>query len=60
MWNDRLRVSFWALLIGSLLLVFGITSLANDVFHMNINIPWFPLILIIIAIWILSHALKKL
>lgn len=54
-----MRISFWALLIGGLLLIFGIVGVANELFQMNINIPWWPIVALILAIWILSNAFKK-
>ncbi len=54
-----MRVRFWVMFIGTLLLVFGLVGVINEVFNLNIDIPWWSLIAIIIAIWILSHAFKK-
>ncbi len=54
-----MRIGFWSFLIGVLLLIFGIVGVANEVFQMHINIPWWPIIALLLAIWILSRAFKK-
>ena len=54
-----MRISFWAFLIGTLLLIFGIVGVANELFHMDINIPWWPILALLLAVWILSHAFKE-
>ncbi len=54
-----MRVSFWPLLLGVLLLVFGVVGVANDIFKLRIAIPWTPMIAVIIGIWILTHAFKR-
>jgi len=54
-----MRISFWSFLIGTLLLIFGIVGIANEVFQMHINIPWWPIIALLLAIWILSRAFRK-
>jgi hypothetical protein len=56
---ENLKVSFWPLLIGLLLLIFGIAGLAKELGGIEINVPWWPIIALIIAIWILSHAFKR-
>jgi phosphate/sulfate permease len=54
-----MKISFWAFLIGALLLIFGVVGIANELYGMNINIPWWPIIALILAIWFLSRAFKK-
>jgi uncharacterized membrane protein YdcZ (DUF606 family) len=54
-----MRISFWSFLIGTLLLIFGIVGVANEAFQMHINIPWWPIIALLLAIWILSRAFRK-
>jgi len=54
-----MRIGFWSFLIGILLLIFGIVGVANEVFQMHINIPWWPIIALLLAIWILSRAFRK-
>jgi hypothetical protein len=54
-----MRISFWSFLIGTLLLIFGIVGIANEVFQMRINIPWWPIIALLLAIWILSRVFRK-
>jgi uncharacterized membrane protein YdcZ (DUF606 family) len=54
-----MRISFWSFLIGTLLLIFGIVGIANEVFQMHINIPWWPIIALLLAIWFLSRAFRK-
>lgn len=54
-----MKIHFWAFLIGILLLIFGAVGIANEVFQMNIDVPWWPIIGILIGVWILSRAFRE-
>jgi hypothetical protein len=54
-----MRVHFWPLLIGVLVLVWGIVTLAGQVWGMKFDISWWAVIAVIIGLYILSHAIRK-
>lgn len=54
-----MRVHFWALLIGGLILLSGLVGLANEIYGFNIDVPWLPVIVILIEIWMLSKAIER-
>lgn len=44
--------------LATLLLIFGIAWLINDIGFANVDIPWLPVILIVIAIAMIFNRLK--
>jgi len=54
-----MKVHFWALLIGGLILIFGLIGIANEIGGYNIDVPWVPVIVILVGIWVLSKAFEK-
>jgi hypothetical protein len=54
-----MRVHFWPLLIGVLVLVWGIATLAGQVLDIKFDISWWAVIAVIIGLYILSHAIRK-
>ncbi|MGD0176754.1 MAG: hypothetical protein ABSC50_08035 [Candidatus Bathyarchaeia archaeon] len=55
----RMRIHFWPLLIGALVLIWGITTLATEVLGIKIPISWWAVVAVIVGLWILSHAIRK-
>ena len=55
-----MRVHFWPLLIGVLVLIWGIVTLLGELFNIHLPVSWWALVAIIIGIWILSHAVRKI
>ena len=45
--------------LGTLLLIFGVVWLVNEVGYANINLPWLPVILIVIAIAMIFNRWRK-
>jgi len=41
--------------LWTLLLIFGIVWLVNEMGYVSINLPWFPVILIVIAIGMIAN-----
>jgi hypothetical protein len=54
-----MRFQFWPLLIGVLVLIWGIATLAGQVFGIKFDISWWAVIAIIIGLWMLSHAIHR-
>lgn len=54
-----MRVHFWPLLIGGLILIFGLVGIANEVGDFNIDVPWISIIVILIGIWVLSKTFER-
>lgn len=54
-----MRFHFWPLLIGALVLIWGMVTLLGELFHINLPISWWALVAIIIGVWILSHAVRR-
>jgi hypothetical protein len=54
-----MRFHFWPLLIGVLVLIWGIATLAGQVFGIKFDISWWAVIAIIIGLWMLSHAVHR-
>jgi hypothetical protein len=54
-----MRFHFWPLLIGALVLIWGVVTLVSELFKIQLPISWWALVAIIIGIWILSHAMRK-
>lgn len=55
----QMRVHFWPLLIGALVLIWGIITLAGQILGIEFDISWWAIVAIIIGVWILSHAIRK-
>ena len=54
-----MRFHFWPLLIGALVLFWGVVTLVGQVFGIKFDISWWAIVAIIIGVWILSHAVHK-
>lgn len=54
-----MRFHFWPLLIGVLVLTWGIATLAGQVLGIKFDISWWAIVAIIIGLYILSHAVRK-
>ena len=54
-----MQVHFWPLLIGALVLIWGIVTILGQVLGIKFEISWWAILAIIVGIWILSHAIKK-
>jgi len=55
-----LRVHFWPLLIGVLVLIWGIVTLLGELLNIHLPVSWWALVAIIIGVWILSHAVRRM
>jgi hypothetical protein len=55
----KMRIHFWPLLIGALVLIWGIATLGGQVLGIKFDISWWAIVAIIIGLWILSHAIRK-
>lgn len=54
-----MRVHFWSLLVGGLILIFGLVGIANEAGGFNIDVPWISIIVILVGIWVLSKAFER-
>ena len=54
-----MRFHFWPLLIGVLVLIWGVVTLAGQVLGIKFDISWWAIVAIIIGVWILSHAIRR-
>ncbi|MGA2459819.1 MAG: hypothetical protein ABSF82_00125 [Candidatus Bathyarchaeia archaeon] len=54
-----MRFHFWPLLIGVLILIWGVATLAGQVFGVKFDISWWAVIAVIIGLYILSHAMRR-
>jgi hypothetical protein len=54
-----MRFHFWPLLIGVLVLIWGILTLAGQFLGIKFDISWWAIIAIVFGIWILSRAVRK-
>ncbi len=54
-----LRIHFWPLLIGALVLVWGIATITGQILGIRFDISWWAIIAVIIGLWILSHAIHS-
>ncbi len=45
--------------LWTLLLIAGIVWLINEMFYFSINLPWLPVILIVIAIGMIANRYRK-
>jgi len=55
----QMRVHFWPLLIGVLVLVWGIVTIVGQIWGIKFQISWRAVLAVILGLWILSHAIKK-
>jgi hypothetical protein len=55
----RMQIHFWPLLIGALILIWGITTLVAQALGITIPISWWAVVAIIAGLWILSHAIRR-
>ena len=46
-------------ILWTLLLIFGIVWLFNEMFYVSINLPWLPVILIVIAIGMIANRYRR-
>jgi hypothetical protein len=54
-----MRFSFWPLLVGALILIWGIVTLVTQVLGINLPISWWAIVAIIVGVWILSRAVHR-
>jgi uncharacterized membrane protein len=54
-----LKVHFWPLLIGALVLVWGIATITGQILGISFDISWWAIIAVILGLWILSHAIHR-
>jgi len=54
-----MRVSFWPLLIGALVLVWGVATIVGQLLGIKFDVSWWAIVAIIIGLWILSHAVRR-
>jgi hypothetical protein len=55
-----MRVHFWPLLIGALVLTWGIVTIVGQIWGIKFEISWWAVLAVILGLWILSHAVKKI
>jgi glycosyltransferase involved in cell wall biosynthesis len=55
----EMRFHFWPLLIGALVLVWGLVTLFSQLLGITLPISWWAIVAIIIGVWILSHAIRR-
>jgi hypothetical protein len=54
-----MRFHFWPLLIGALVLIWGVVTLVGQLLGIKFEIYWWAVVAIIIGLWILSHAIRR-
>jgi len=54
-----MRIQFWPLLIGALVLIWGIVTIVGQIWGIKFQISWWAVLAVILGLWILSHAIKK-
>jgi hypothetical protein len=54
-----MHIHFWPLLIGGLVLVWGVVTIVGPLLGITFQLSWWAVLAVIIGIWILSHAIKK-
>jgi len=54
-----MRIQFWPLLIGALVLIWGIVTIVGQILGIKFQISWWAVLAVILGLWILSHAIKK-
>jgi hypothetical protein len=54
-----MRFSFWPLLIGALVLTWGIVTLVTQALGIDLPISWWAIVAIIVGVWILSRAAHR-
>ena len=60
MWHQhRRRMGVFRLLLGFLLLVLGLVWLGNDWGWWNLNIPWGPLIVVLLGIGLILGSILR-
>jgi len=45
--------------LATLLLVFGVAWLASDIYGIQVDLPWLPVILVVIAIAMIFNRLRE-
>ena len=55
----EMRFHFWPLLIGILVLIWGIVTLATQFLGIKFPISWWAIVAIVVGIWILSRAFHR-
>lgn len=55
----EMRFHFWPLLVGALVLIWGIVTLLGEVFNIHLPVSWWAIVAIIVGIWILSRAVRS-
>jgi uncharacterized membrane protein HdeD (DUF308 family) len=55
----EMKFHFWPLLVGGLILVWGIVTLFSELFNIHIPVSWWGIVAIIVGIWILSRGLRR-
>jgi len=55
----QMRFHFWPLLIGALVLIWGIVTMAGELLNIHLPVSWWAVVAVIIGVWILSHAFRK-
>jgi len=54
-----MQVHFWPLLIGVLIVVWGVVTIVGQLLGINFQISWWAVLAIILGLWVLSHAIKR-
>jgi len=54
-----MKINFWPLLIGVLVVIWGVATIAGQVLGIKLDISWWAIVAIIIGLWILSHAVHR-
>jgi len=54
-----MRLHFWPLLIGALVLVWGIVTILGQIWGIKFEISWWAVLAVILGLWIISHAVKR-
>ena len=54
-----MQFHFWPLLIGALIVIWGIVTIVSQILGIKLDISWWAVLAIIIGLWILSHAIKR-
>ena len=44
--------------LAVLLLIFGVAWLASDIYGVNVDLPWLPIILIVVAVSMMFNRLR--
>ena len=54
-----MRVRFWPLLIGVLVIIWGVATIAAEILHIRLEISWWAIMAIILGLWILTHSFQR-